>query len=88
MTCLPIDAGCVGAYALSPGFMRWFVIGNNEATKPVDARLRRKEFIIFLLLAFGIWPIVAIAFVGSYGFLVWMLQIVFGPPGPPPGGIL
>ncbi len=49
--------------------------------------LRRKEIIAFLLLAFGIWPIVAVGVVGGYGFLVWMWQIVFGPPGPPPGGL-
>jgi nitrate reductase NapE len=36
----------------------------------------------FLVLAFGIWPIVAVGVVGGYGFLVWMYQMVFGPPGP------
>ena len=46
-------------------------------------RSRRAELITFLVLAFGIWPVVAVGVVGGYGFLVWMLQIVFGPPGPP-----
>ena len=45
--------------------------------------LRRRELLAFLILAFGIWPIVAVGVVGGYGFLVWMWQIVFGPPGPP-----
>ncbi|PSH62010.1 periplasmic nitrate reductase, NapE protein [Phyllobacterium brassicacearum] len=49
---------------------------------PVPAR-RRVEIITFLVLAFGIWPVVAVGVVGGYGFLVWMLQIIFGPPGPP-----
>ena len=44
---------------------------------------RRKELLAFLVLAVGIWPIVAVGVVGSYGFAVWMWQIVFGPPGPP-----
>lgn len=44
---------------------------------------RRNEIITFLVLAFGIWPIVAVGVVGAYGFLVWMFQIIFGPPGPP-----
>ena len=44
---------------------------------------RRVELITFVVLAFGIWPIVAVGVVGGYGFLVWMLQIIFGPPGPP-----
>lgn len=44
---------------------------------------RRRELLTFLLLAFGIWPVVAVGIVGGYGFLVWMWQIIFGPPGPP-----
>jgi len=48
-------------------------------------KLRRRELLTFFILAFGIWPIVAVGVVGGYGFLVWMYQIVFGPPGPPGG---
>jgi nitrate reductase NapE len=44
---------------------------------------RREEFFAFLFLAIFMWPIVAVGVVGGYGFLVWMFQIVFGPPGPP-----
>lgn len=44
---------------------------------------RRRELILFLVLAFGIWPVLAVGVVGGYGFLVWMFQIIFGPPGPP-----
>jgi nitrate reductase NapE len=35
--------------------------------------------------------VVAVGVVGGYGFMVWMYQIVYGPPGPhdvkpaPPG---
>ena len=47
--------------------------------------VRRRELLAFLALAFGIWPIVAVGVVGGYGFLVWMYQIVYGPPGPPAG---
>lgn len=52
---------------------------------------RRRELITFAVLAFGIWPVVAVGVVGGYGFLVWMYQIINGPPGPhevspaPPG---
>lgn len=45
----------------------------------------RSEFLAFLALAFGIWPLIAVGVVGGFGFLVWMSQLVFGPPGPPPG---
>ncbi|NRG18192.1 periplasmic nitrate reductase, NapE protein [Rhizobiales bacterium] len=44
---------------------------------------RRRELIAFIILAVLIWPFVAVAVVGGYGFLVWMFQIIFGPPGPP-----
>ena len=56
----------------------------NALSMPEAARLnrRRREFLAFLVLAFGIWPIVAVAIVGSYGFLIWMYQIFAGPPGP------
>jgi nitrate reductase NapE len=49
------------------------------------SKTRKRELLAFLVLAFGIWPIVAVGVVGGYGFLVWMYQIVFGPPGPPGG---
>jgi periplasmic nitrate reductase NapE len=61
---------------------------SREATASTDlqpAKTRRRELLTFLVLAFGIWPVVAVGVVGGYGFLVWMYQIVFGPPGPPGG---
>ena len=50
----------------------------------VDPAARRREILMFLLLAFVIWPFVAVAVVGGYGFIVWMYQLIAGPPGPPP----
>jgi nitrate reductase NapE len=44
---------------------------------------RREELFAFLVLAVLIWPVVAVGVVGGYGFIIWMSQIVFGPPGPP-----
>lgn len=44
---------------------------------------RRAELAVFAVLAVLIWPVLAVGFVGAYGFLVWMWQIIFGPPGPP-----
>ena len=59
----------------------------DNGTGEAVAKVRRRELLTFLVLAFGIWPIVAVGVVGGYGFLVWMWQIVFGPPGPPAGGL-
>jgi nitrate reductase NapE len=58
-------------------------IGPGSLTHP--ASLRRRELLVFLTLAFAIWPVVAVGVVGGYGFIVWMLQLIFGPPGPPGG---
>jgi nitrate reductase NapE len=44
---------------------------------------RRQELFMFALLAILIWPVIAVGVVGGYGFLVWMWQLIFGPPGPP-----
>lgn len=55
----------------------------EQAPSGMPGSRRRRELITFLVLAFGIWPIVAVGVVGGYGFLVWMFQILYGPPGPP-----
>jgi nitrate reductase NapE len=52
-----------------------------KATAETGAK--RREITMFLVLAFAIWPILAVAVVGGYGFIVWMFQAVMGPPGPP-----
>jgi nitrate reductase NapE len=40
-----------------------------------------QETVAFLFLALVLFPILAIAFVGGFGFVVWMEQLLFGPPG-------
>lgn len=55
---------------------------SQEPLSPGKAS-RRNELLSFLVLAFGIWPVIAVGVVGGYGFLVWMFQLLTGPPGPP-----
>ncbi|MDW7556115.1 periplasmic nitrate reductase, NapE protein [Azospirillum brasilense] len=55
------------------------------ASQPLpDPGAKRREIAMFLVLAVVIWPILSVAVVGGYGFLVWMSQLIMGPPGPPP----
>lgn len=54
-----------------------------RAEAAADVRTKRGEITAFVILAVLIWPIIAVAIVGGYGFLVWMSQLVLGPPGPP-----
>lgn len=55
----------------------------TTADTVVEPATRRREIASFLFLSVVIWPFVAVAVVGGYGFLVWMSQLVMGPPGPP-----
>ena len=64
------------------------VIGHFMADtlhKPDSERAsgRRAELVVFAVIAAFIWPVVAVGVVGGYGFLVWMSQLILGPPGPP-----
>jgi len=45
---------------------------------------RRSELLVFLLVVAVLFPLLAVGVVGGYGFIVWMYQLVAGPPGPPP----
>lgn len=44
---------------------------------------RSEELGMFFLLTVVLAPVLAVMVVGGYGFLVWMYQLVAGPPGPP-----
>ncbi|WP_306222934.1 periplasmic nitrate reductase, NapE protein [Bosea beijingensis] len=55
--------------------------GGPEAA--TEKPTRRAELTAFLILAVLIWPVLSVGIVGGYGFLVWMSQLVLGPPGPP-----
>lgn len=46
---------------------------------------KRHEFRLFIFIIVFLFPILAVAVVGSYGFLIWMSQVMMGPPGPPGG---
>ena len=44
---------------------------------------KKQELRVFLFLTIVLAPIIAVCVVGGYGFLVWIYQIIAGPPGPP-----
>ena len=57
----------------------------TSPTEPVpdaiDAPSTRKEELrSFLFFTIVMAPALAVAIVGGYGFLVWMYQLVAGPP--------
>jgi nitrate reductase NapE len=50
-----------------------------------EAADRKRELLSFLFLTIVLAPVLSVAIVGGYGFLVWIFQMIAGPPGPPSG---
>ncbi|MDP5218900.1 periplasmic nitrate reductase, NapE protein [Ruegeria sp. 2205SS24-7] len=42
--------------------------------------LRKREWLSFLFFTLVALPAIAVAFVASYGFVVWMSHEIIGPP--------
>jgi nitrate reductase NapE len=45
-----------------------------------EATTKKRELAVFLFLALVLAPILAVIIVAGYGFCVWMVQIIMGPP--------
>jgi nitrate reductase NapE len=41
---------------------------------------QRRELAVFIFLTFVLAPILAVIIVAGYGFVVWIYQIIAGPP--------
>ena len=65
-----------------PGGSSFAAAGDRMAHTGEQAPSRRRELLMFLVLAVFIWPFIAVAVVGGYGFIVWMNYLFTGPPGP------
>lgn len=46
-----------------------------------DASSKKEELRAFLLITVILAPVVTVSLIGSYGFLIWISQILTGPPG-------
>lgn len=42
---------------------------------------KQRELRAFLFLTIVLAPILSVLIVGGYGFIVWMYQLMVGPPG-------
>ncbi|WP_343868727.1 periplasmic nitrate reductase, NapE protein [Caenispirillum bisanense] len=58
-------------------------VHDSAAAPTRPAATKKQEILMFLVLAVLIWPVITMAFIGAYGFIVWITQMIFGPPGPP-----
>ena len=41
---------------------------------------KKAEWLTFLFVTLIVFPGMAVAFVGGYGFVIWMMQLINGPP--------
>ncbi len=48
-----------------------------------EKAVRGKETRLFLFLVICLFPLLSIVLVGGYGFFIWFMQMLLGPPGPP-----
>lgn len=43
--------------------------------------VRRQEWLLFFFLIVVLFPILTVMFVGGYGMVIWISQLIAGPPG-------
>lgn len=54
----------------------------SNVNKVAEKDSRSLEWKSFLLITVVLFPVLSVAFVGGYGFIVWAMQVFFlGPPG-------
>lgn len=53
------------------------------ASPPHSTDDKGRETRLFLFLVVLFFPLLSVALVGGFGLVVWMLQLIMGPPGPP-----
>ena len=42
---------------------------------------KKRDLYMFLFLTVVLAPALSVAIVGAYGFAIWMVQLIAGPPG-------
>ena len=52
-------------------------------TTPERSATKGKETRLFVFLVVCLFPLLSVALVGGYGFIIWFSHMLFGPPGPP-----
>lgn len=52
-----------------------------EELIPIESRTKKAELTTSLFLTFVVIPAFTIGGIAAYGFIVWFMQILNGPPG-------
>lgn len=46
----------------------------------VGQSVKRRELQLFLFITVVLFPLLAVITIAGYGFVVWMWQLIYGPP--------
>jgi nitrate reductase NapE len=57
------------------------LISAAEEGPETEAAQKKRDLLMFLFLTVVLAPATAVAIVGAYGFAIWMVQLIAGPPG-------
>lgn len=55
---------------------------HRDDTSESAPSTRQEEWRSFLFFTVVMAPVLAVIIVSGYGFIVWMIQLIAGPPGP------
>lgn len=47
---------------------------------PAESVSKKQERRLFLFIAVVLFPLMSIVLVGGFGLLIWISQLIFGPP--------
>jgi len=53
---------------------------NANASDDDHVLTKRGERRVFIFIAVFLFPALSIGLVGGYGLLIWLFQMIFGPP--------
>ena len=79
MACTALTEGLIQIKARCPG--RHVMAGMQDTSDSNKPSTRQEELRSFLFFTVVMAPALAFAVVGTYGLLVWMYQLLVGPPG-------
>ncbi len=47
----------------------------------MDQTSKKDELRMFIFITVVLIPLLSVMLIGGYGFVIWILQMIYGPPG-------
>ncbi len=52
----------------------------SQQQNSLDSVEKKQELRLFLFIVIFLFPLLSIALVGGFGFIIWISQLILGPP--------